>query len=144
MGKVLLSISAMILASVLVTAGQTKAPPQDNAPALDTMRMSNEITKRTGVVALAAVRPRDKVFDIEIRFGGPLKDYKSAMGAVVAAVGTSSKQASYTTEWCYILTHERGRERILVSDVRQTHSLALDGKQAEAWTYFDGKKTPMK
>ena len=141
-----LSLLAMALATgVPSAAGQTAGAQSSarkiDAPALDTIVMSNVITKRTGVVTLAAVRPRGPVYDIEIRFGGPLKDYRGAMSAVVAAVGESSKKENYDLEWCYILTHEIGREQILVSDIRETQTLALSGKRDEAWTYFESKKT---
>lgn len=103
--------------------------------------MSNVITKRTGVVTLAAVRQRGAVYDIEVRFGGPIKDYKRAMNAVVAAVAASTNQENYDAEWCYILTHEIGREKILISDIRATQKIGLSGKHDEAWKYFESKKT---
>jgi hypothetical protein len=132
-----------LMSMILVAAVHADAQKLD-PPTADTILMSNVITKRTGVATLAQVRARGDVHDIEVRFGGPLKDYRGGMNALVAAVATSSKKAPYKTDWCYIVTHEVGRERILVSDLIYTQELGLEGKRDEAWTYFESKKERVK
>ena len=136
----------LLIALILVAgaANAAQAPAQVDAPTIDTIRMSNAISKQTGVPTIAAVRSRGEVSDVEVRFGGPVKNYKGAMDSVVANVGATSKAASYKTEWCYILTRELGRERILISDVIHTLALGLAGKKEEAWTYFESKKQRVK
>jgi hypothetical protein len=93
---------------------------------------------------VAAALPRGKTYDIDVQFNGPVTNYKGVMGVLIGAVGETTRQSSYATEWCYINTRERGRERILTRDVRHAQSLALAGKFDAAWDYFVGKKAAVK
>jgi hypothetical protein len=128
-------IVAVLSHSATAQADTTKA---------DTIRMSRLLSERTGVVAVAAVLPRGEVYDIDVRFNGPVTNYQGVMGVLIGAVGETTRQASYTTEWCYITTRERGRERILTRDIRQAQLLALARKFDEAWKYFESRKAPAK
>ena len=114
---------------------------QTDATQLDTIRMSTQLSKQTGIVTIAAVLPRGDVYDVNVTFNGDVTNYKGVMGVLVGAVGEATRQAKYKTEWCYINTRERGRERILTRDVRQAQSLALAGKFDAAWEHFESKKT---
>ena len=117
---------------------------QSDATKTDTIRMSSLLSLQTGVVTVAAVLPRGNVYDIDVQFNGPINNYKGVMGVLIGAVGETTRRSNYTTEWCYINTPERGRERILTRDVRHAQSLALAGKVDEAWNYFVSKKTTVK
>jgi hypothetical protein len=110
----------------------------------DTLRMSSLMSDQTGIVTVAAVLPRGNVHDIDVRFNGPVTNYKGVMGVLVGAVGETTRRENYVTEWCYINTRKHGRERILTRDVRQTQSLVLAGKVDEAWNYFLSKKVAIK
>jgi hypothetical protein len=74
----------------------------------------------------------------------PVTNYKGVVGVLVGAVGETTRQSNYPTEWCYINTRERGRERILTRDVRHTQSFVLAGRIDEAWDYFLSKKVAVK
>ena len=95
-------------------------------------------------MTVAAVLPRGDTYDIDVTFNGPVTNYKGVMGLLIGAVGETTRQSRYTTEWCFINTRELGRERILTRDVRKVQALALEGKFDEAWSYFVTKKAAVK
>lgn len=111
-------VAIVALTGVIRGAGQT---PDTKS---DTVRMSELLSEKTGIMTVAAVVPRGKTYDIDVQFNGAVTNYKGVMGVVIGAVGETTRQAKYTTEWCYINTRELGRERILTRDVRQAQSLA--------------------
>ena len=115
---------------------------QTDATRADTIRMSQLLSERTGIVTIAAVLPRGDTHDIDVRFNGAVTNYKGVMGVLIGAVGETTRQASYKTEWCYITTREQGTEKILTSDVRCVQALALQQRFDESWDYFVSKKTP--
>jgi len=102
--------------------------------------MSKLISERTGIQTVAAVVPRgDGLYDVNVQFNGLITNYKGVMGVVVGAVGETTIAAKYRTEWCYIVTRERGRERISTRDIRAVQSLVLSGNIDAGWNLFVSK-----
>ena len=133
---------AVILGALacLLMVSQSASAQTDETKA-DTIRMSQLISEQTGVPTVAGVVPRAGIYDVDVQFMGPVTNYQGVMGVLIGAVGEATRQSSYTTEWCYITTQERGRERILTSDIRRVQSLALSRQLNEAWQVFvDNKK----
>ena len=135
-------LTGFIVGAIIVFCSVATA--QTDRTRADTLRMSALLSEQTGIVTVAAVLPRGNVHDIDVRFNGPVTNYKGVMGVLVGAVAETTRQSNYSTEWCYINTREQGRERILTSDIRQTQSLLLAGKIDEAWKYFLSKKATVK
>jgi hypothetical protein len=127
------------LAVLMIGLVAAVAAAQTEATKRDTTRMSSELSNRTGVPTVAAVIPRGKVFDISVQFNGAVFNYKGVMGVLVGVVGETTRTAPYATEWCYITTRERGRERILTRDLREVQSMVLNGQVERAWDLFVAK-----
>ena len=102
----------------------------------DTERMSTLISQQTGIVTVASVVPRGDLYDVKVEFFGEVTNYKGVMGVVIGAVGQCTRESKYRTEWCHIITRERGTERILTKELRRTQKLVLDGHVDAAWRYF--------
>jgi hypothetical protein len=133
--------AGLVVAFVFFVAIRTVVLAQTDATKADTIRMSQLLSERTGIVTIAAVLPRGDTHDIDVQFNGAVTNYKGVMGVLIGAIGETTRRASYKTEWCYITTREQGTERILTSDVRRVQALALQQKLDESWDYFVSKKS---
>lgn len=105
----------------------------------DGVAVSEILSNRTGVPTVVTIHPSKEFgygYEINVRFLGEVYNYKGVMGALIGAVGESTRQSVYKTHYCYISCSNRKSERILTTYIRKAQRLALAGDYDESWRVF--------